>query len=101
MSDLKFKLNRHEYTAVFNRMKMINLDSYDRSLENRAKQEILQKIFMRMAQKMFSLKTQNNFTLSWSEAWAFFSEMPTAPFPGDYESLIVQDIINFIHQKTI
>lgn len=101
MSGIKLKLSKIEYTAVFTVMKTINIDSYDRSLENKAKQELLQKVFMRMAQKMFSLKAQNSFTLSWSEAWAFFSEMPTTPFNGNYESLIVQEIINHIHQKTI
>jgi len=102
MSNIKIKLRKNEFIAVFNSMKLINIDMFSSSLETKAKQELLQKIYLRMGKNMFDLKKENSFTLSLPEAWAFYCEIPkTISMVGSYEAVVLQDIINTIHQKTI
>lgn len=99
---IKMKLSNNEVLAVFNSMKLINIDMFTSNLETKAQQELLQKIYMRMMQKMFNLKKENTFTMSVAEGWAFFCKMPTVmPLIGNYEQNTIQKCINIIHQQTI
>lgn len=99
---IKIKLSRNEYVAVFNSMKLIHVDMLTSSLETKAQQELLQKLYMRIMQKMFVLKKDNLLKMSVAEGWAFFCKMPEViPMLGNYEQMAVQKCINNIHQQTI
>lgn len=102
MSNIKMKLRKNEFIAVFNSMKLINIDMFSSSLETKAKQELLQKVYLRMGKNMFDLKKENSFTLSLPEAWAFYNEIQKIfGMLGGYEVTVLQGIVNTIHQKTI
>lgn len=99
---IKIKLSKNEYVAVFMAMKLISINMFSSGIEVKATQELMQKVYMRMAQKMFDLKKENTLSLSYAEAWAFYKTMPNLMAQlGNYEQLAIQTVINIIHQKTV
>lgn len=102
MNKIKINLDRQQYLALFNAMKHLSIDMYNSKLDKKAQQEIMQKLYMRLAQRIFTLNKSYSITLNMSESWAFFCTMPGVMNKiGDYEQNTVQHIINTIHQKTI
>ncbi len=102
MSDIKIILRANEYIAVFKSLMLISIDINTSSLETKAKHVLLQKLYLRMSKNMFKLNKKNNLTLSIPEAWAFYNKIQEIfPLVGNYEIVVLQSIINTIHQKTI
>ena len=101
MQKITIKLERNEYIAIYNAMKMIDVQPFTASLKYKAQYELLQKLFMRMTQKIFTLQAKCTYSLTVAEAWAFFEKMPSVMNRiGIYEQNAVQKVINAIHQQT-
>jgi len=101
--ELKLKLKKEEYKALFNTLKRMPLNNtHSATLMDKAIHCIMRKFFFKMAPKMFDLKPQHTIKLSMSEAWALYCTLDIYIHQlPHYEKVVCSDILFYIHQNTL
>ena len=97
----QLKLTREAYNTVFNIVKTAETDILNCNIENRAIEEQLKKIYIRMHNQMLtSYKNNLQLKLNFTEGWALNEMFKLVTEIGPYEKTIIAEIIAELNKKS-